>query len=180
MTLGADALDAPGFDLLALFNGSEGLLGIVTEVSVKLLPKPTVARVLMASFDSVDKAGRAVADIIAAGIIPGGLEMMDKLAIQAAEDFIHAGYPIEAEAILLCELDGVEVDVAEDIERVRALLDQAGATSISLARDDAARRRDRAACRAGDERLHGRPLARPAAFGGACLLLHRRDGAAAG
>ena len=139
MTLGADALDAPGFDLLALFNGSEGLLGIVTEVSVKLLPKPTVARVLMASFDSVDKAGRAVADIIAAGIIPGGLEMMDKLAIQAAEDFIHAGYPIEAEAILLCELDGVEVDVAEDIERVRALLDQAGATAVSLARDDAER-----------------------------------------
>ena len=139
MTLGADALDAPGFDLLALFNGSEGLLGIVTEVSVKLLPKPTVARVLMASFDSVDKAGRAVADIIAAGIIPGGLEMMDKLAIQAAEDFIHAGYPVEAEAILLCELDGVEVDVAEDIERVRAVLDKAGATAVSLARDDAER-----------------------------------------
>lgn len=139
MTLGADALDAPGFDLLALFNGSEGLLGIVTEVSVKLLPRPTVARVLMASFDSVDKAGRAVADIIAAGIIPGGLEMMDKLAIQAAEDFIHAGYPVEAEAILLCELDGVEVDVAEDIERVRALLDEAGATAVSLARDDAER-----------------------------------------
>lgn len=139
MTLGADALDAPGFDLLALFNGSEGLLGIVTEVSVKLLPRPTVARVLMASFDSVDKAGRAVADIIAAGIIPGGLEMMDKLAIQAAEDFIHAGYPIEAEAILLCELDGVEVDVAEDIERVRTVLDKAGATALSLARDDAER-----------------------------------------
>ena len=139
MTLGADALDAPGFDLLALFNGSEGLLGIVTEVSVKLLPKPTVARVLMASFDSVDKAGRAVADIIAAGIIPGGLEMMDKLAIQAAEDFIHAGYPVEAEAILLCELDGVEVDVAEEIERVRTVLDKAGATALSLARDDAER-----------------------------------------
>jgi glycolate oxidase len=139
MTLGADALDAPGFDLLALFTGSEGMLGIVTEVTVKLLPKPRVARVLMASFDAVDKAGRAVGDIIAAGIVPGGLEMMDKLAIQAAEDFIHAGYPVEAEAILLCELDGVESDVAEDIERVRAVLDRAGATEVRLARDEAER-----------------------------------------
>ena len=108
MTLGSDALDAPGFDLLALFTGSEGMLGIVTEVTVKLLPKPQVAKVLLAAFDSVEKAGRAVGDIIAAGIIPGGLEMMDNLAIRAAEDFIHAGYPVEAEAILLCELDGVE------------------------------------------------------------------------
>lgn len=141
LTLGADALDAPGFDLLALFTGSEGMLGIVTEVTVKLLPKPRVARVLMASFDSVDNAGKAVADIIGAGIIPGGLEMMDKLAIQAAEDFIHAGYPVDAEAILLCELDGVELDVAEDIERVRAVLDQAGATAVSLARDEAERAR---------------------------------------
>ncbi|MBS0510925.1 MAG: glycolate oxidase subunit GlcD [Proteobacteria bacterium] len=139
VTLGADALDAPGFDLLALFTGSEGMLGVVTEVTVKLLPKPQVARVLMASFDSVDKAGRAVGDIIGAGIIPGGLEMMDKLAIQAAEDFIHAGYPVEAEAILLCELDGVESDVQEDIERVRAVLDAAGATAVSLARDEAER-----------------------------------------
>ncbi|MGE8497407.1 MAG: FAD-binding protein, partial [Pseudomonas sp.] len=99
MTLGSDALDSPGFDLLALFTGSEGMLGIVTEVTVKLLPKPQVAKVLLASFDSVEKAGRAVGDIIAAGIIPGGLEMMDNLAIRAAEDFIHAGYPVEAEAI---------------------------------------------------------------------------------
>ncbi|ENO85697.1 glycolate oxidase subunit GlcD [Thauera linaloolentis] len=139
LKLGADALDSPGFDLLALFMGSEGMLGIVTEVTVKLLPKPRVARVLMASFDSVDSAGRAVADIIGEGIIPGGLEMMDKLAIQAAEDFIHAGYPVEAEAILLCELDGVEADVAEDIERVRAVLGRAGATAVSLARDEAER-----------------------------------------
>lgn len=84
MTLGSDALDSPGFDLLALFTGSEGMLGIVTEVTVKLLPKPQVAKVLLASFDSVEKAGRAVGDIIAAGIIPGGLEMMDNLAIRAA------------------------------------------------------------------------------------------------
>src|SRR5690606_10700187 len=99
MKLGSDALDSPGFDLMALFTGSEGMLGIVVEVTVKLLPRPQVAKVLMASFDDVGKAGKAVGDIISAGIIPGGLEMMDNLAIRAAEDFIHAGYPVEAEAI---------------------------------------------------------------------------------
>jgi len=139
MTLGSDALDSPGFDLLALFTGSEGMLGIVTEVTVKLLPKPQVAKVLLASFDSVEKAGRAVGDIIAAGIIPGGLEMMDNLAIRAAEDFIHAGYPVEAEAILLCELDGVEADVHDECERVSAVLEAAGATEVRLARDEAER-----------------------------------------
>lgn len=135
LTLGSEALDSPGLDLLALFTGSEGLLGVITEVTVKLLPRPQVAKVLLASFDSVDKAGRAVADIIAAGIIPGGLEMMDNLAIRAAEDFIHAGYPVEAEAILLCELDGVEADVHDDCERVRQVLEQAGATEVRQARD---------------------------------------------
>ncbi|MDR5906502.1 glycolate oxidase subunit GlcD [Franzmannia qiaohouensis] len=139
MTLGSEAFDAPGFDLLALFTGSEGMLGVVTEVTVKLLPKPESAKVLMASFDDVEKAGKAVGDIIAAGIIPGGLEMMDKLAIQAAEDFVKAGYPVEAEAILLCELDGVEADVDDDCETVKQVLRQAGATDISLARDDAER-----------------------------------------
>lgn len=139
LTLGSDALDSPGFDLLALFTGSEGMLGVVTEVTVKLLPKPQVAKVLLASFDSVEKAGRAVGDIIAAGIIPGGLEMMDNLAIRAAEDFIHAGYPVEAEAILLCELDGVEADVHDDCERVRQVLEAAGATEVRLARDEAER-----------------------------------------
>lgn len=139
LTLGSDALDAPGFDLLALFTGSEGMLGIVTEVTVKLLPKPQVARVLLASFDSVEAAGRAVADIIGAGIIPGGLEMMDNLSIRAAEDFIHAGYPVDAAAMLLCELDGVEADVREDCERVEAVLKQAGATEVRLARDEAER-----------------------------------------
>jgi len=139
MTLGSDALDAPGFDLLALFTGSEGMLGVVTEVTVKLLPKPQVAKVLLAAFDSVEKAGRAVGDIIAAGIIPGGLEMMDNLAIRAAEDFIHAGYPTEAEAILLCELDGVEADVHEDCARVGEVLERAGATEVRLARDEAER-----------------------------------------
>lgn len=136
LTLGSDALDSPGFDLLALFTGSEGMLGIVTEVTVKLLPKPQVAKVLLASFDSVEKAGRAVGDIIAAGIIPGGLEMMDNLAIRAAEDFIHAGYPVDAEAILLCELDGVEADVHDECERVSQVLEAAGATEVRQARDE--------------------------------------------
>ncbi|WP_349569974.1 glycolate oxidase subunit GlcD [Azotobacter salinestris] len=139
LTLGSGALDSPGFDLLALFSGSEGMLGIVTEVTVKLLPRPPMAKVLMASFDSVEKAGRAVGDIIAAGIIPGGLEMMDNLAIRAAEDFIHAGYPVEAAAILLCELDGVEDDVHEDCARVRQVLALAGATEVRQARDEAER-----------------------------------------
>lgn len=139
MTLGSDALDSAGFDLMALFTGSEGMLGIVVEVTVKLLPRPQVAKVLMASFDDVGKAGKAVGDIISAGIIPGGLEMMDSLAIQAAEDFIHAGYPVDAKAILLCELDGVEADVNDECERVRAVLENSGATAISLAKDDAER-----------------------------------------
>ncbi|RMN33785.1 Glycolate oxidase subunit GlcD [Pseudomonas coronafaciens pv. zizaniae] len=139
MTLGSDTLDSPGFDLLALFTGSEGMLGIITEVTVKLLPRPQVAKVLLAAFDSVEHAGRAVADIIAAGIIPGGLEMMDNLAIRAAEDFIHAGYPVDAEAILLCELDGVETDVQADCEAVRVVLQRAGATQVRLARDEAER-----------------------------------------
>jgi glycolate oxidase len=95
--------------------------------------------VLLASFDSVEKAGRAVAEIIAAGIIPGGLEMMDNLAIRAAEDFIHAGYPVDAEAILLCELDGVEADVHDDCQRVREVMTAAGATEVRQARDEAER-----------------------------------------
>ncbi|MBZ9538790.1 glycolate oxidase subunit GlcD [Modicisalibacter tunisiensis] len=139
MTLGSEAFDAPGFDLLALFTGSEGMLGVITEITVKLLPKPESAKVLMASFDDVEKAGKAVGDIIAAGIVPGGLEMMDKLAIKAAEDFVKAGYPTEAEAILLCELDGVEADVDDDCATVRGVLEAAGATDIAQARDDAER-----------------------------------------
>ncbi|WP_417331029.1 glycolate oxidase subunit GlcD [Halomonas cupida] len=141
MTIGSSALDSPGFDLLALMMGSEGMLGVVTEVTVKLLPRPETAKVLMASFDDIEKAGSAVGAIIAAGIIPGGLEMMDNLAIRAAEDFIHAGYPVEAEAILLCELDGVEADVQQDIDTVRGVLEASGATGIQLARDEAERAR---------------------------------------
>jgi len=139
LTLGAESLDCPGFDLLALFTGSEGMLGVVTQVTVKLLPKPQVAKVLLAAFDSGEKAGTAVGSIIAAGIIPGGLEMMDNLAIRAAEDFIHAGYPVDAAAILLCELDGVESDVHDDCTRVRQILIEAGATEVLLAQDEAQR-----------------------------------------
>jgi glycolate oxidase len=117
------------------------MLGIVVEATVKLLPKPQTAKVLLASFDTVDNAARAVGDIIGAGIIPGGLEMMDNLAIRAAEDFIHAGYPVAAAAILLCELDGAEADVDEDCATVRAVLERAGATGIRQARDEAERQR---------------------------------------
>jgi glycolate oxidase len=141
ITLGLDALDSPGFDLLALFTGSEGLLGVIVSVTVKLLAKPQSARVLLASFDDVQMAGAAVANIIGAGIIPGGLEMMDKLAIRAAEDFIKAGYPVDAEAILLCELDGTHSDVDENVRRVETILRQANAVEIRIARDEAERAR---------------------------------------
>ncbi|MDP3869090.1 FAD-linked oxidase C-terminal domain-containing protein [Phenylobacterium sp.] len=141
LTIGSEALDAAGFDLMALMTGSEGLLGVVTEVTVKLLPLPEEARVLLAAFDDVEKAAQAVADIIAAGVTPGGLEMMDGMALRAAEDFAHAGYPKAAEAILLCELDGVAADVAEEVERVTALMLAAGAVEVRAARDEAERMR---------------------------------------
>ena len=130
VTLGSDALDSPGYDLLALFNGSEGMLGIIVEVSVKLLPLPEQTQVIMAAFDNVAKAGHAVASILSDGIVPGGLEMMDKLSIQAAEDFVHAGYPRDAAAILLCELDGTEREVIETSQQVKIILQKNGATQI--------------------------------------------------
>jgi len=139
LELGSAALDCAGYDLMALMTGSEGLLGVITEVTVKLLPKPERAQVLMAGFDAVEKAGAAVADIISAGIIPAGLEMMDKLAIQAAEDFVHAGYPLDVAAILLCELDGMNEEVSVEIKRVYAILQQAGATILRTAQNDAER-----------------------------------------
>jgi len=136
LTIGGSGLDAPGYDLLALMAGSEGMLGVIVEVTVKLLPKPERAQVMLAAFDDVVKAGQAVSDIIAAGIIPAGLEMMDKLAIQAAEDFVHAGYPTAAEAILLCELDGTNEEVSEHIFKVREILNASGATEVRTAKDD--------------------------------------------
>ncbi|WP_428610076.1 FAD-linked oxidase C-terminal domain-containing protein [Sedimenticola sp.] len=139
ITFGAEALDAPGFDLLALMIGSEGMLGIVVEVLVKLLPTPERAQVLLAAFDDVSKAANAVGDVIAAGIIPAGLEMMDGMAIRAAEDFVHAGYPVEAEAILLCELDGANEEVSAHLAKVRQQLLDSGATEVRTARDEAER-----------------------------------------
>ncbi|HEX5379699.1 MAG TPA: FAD-linked oxidase C-terminal domain-containing protein, partial [Phenylobacterium sp.] len=141
LTLGSAALDAAGFDLMALMTGSEGLLGVVTEVMVKLTPLPDTARVILACFDDVEIAAGAVAAIISAGVIPAGLEMMDGPALRAAEDFAHAGYPKDAAAILLCELDGQDHDVAEEIARVSALLRAAGAVEVRLARDEAERTR---------------------------------------
>lgn len=127
--IGGDALDSAGYDLTALLIGSEGLLGVVTEITVKLLPKPEAARVVMAAFDGVEKAGNAVAAVIANGIIPAGLEMMDSHAIVAAEDFAKAGYPTEAKALLLCEVDGTVEEVEEHVERVERLFLEQGAFS---------------------------------------------------
>jgi glycolate oxidase len=138
---GSLALDAPGYDLLPLITGSEGMLAVVTEVTVKLTPKPQLAQCVLAAFDDVVKAGDAVAAIIAAGIIPAGLEMMDQPATAAVEEFVHAGYPLDAQAILLCESDGTPEEVAEEIARVRALLEQSGATEIRVSRDEAERLR---------------------------------------
>ncbi|MDX2220295.1 MAG: FAD-linked oxidase C-terminal domain-containing protein [Burkholderiales bacterium] len=139
LVIGSDALDAPGYDLLALMTGSEGLLGVVTEVTVKLTPKPQVARVVMASFADVEQAGNAVAAVIGAGIVPAGLEMMDKLATRAVEDFVHAGYDLDAEAILLCESDGTPEEVEEEIAKISAVMRDAGATDIRVSHDEAER-----------------------------------------
>jgi len=139
LTIGGSGLDSSGYDLLALMTGSEGMLGVIVEVTVKLLPKPESAQVLLAAFDDVVKAGEAVGNIIAAGIIPAGLEMMDKLAISAAEDFVHAGYPLDAEAMLLCELDGTNEEVSEHVSKVHEVLQQSGATEVRTAKDEAER-----------------------------------------
>ncbi len=139
LVLGGKALDAPGYDLLAAMIGSEGMLGVVTEAVVKLLPAPLAKRVLLAAFDDIRRAGDAVSAIIRGGIVPAGLEMMDALAIQAAEDFAHAGYPRDAAAILLCELDGDEAEAEADAARVQAILTEAGATETRLARSEAER-----------------------------------------
>ena len=141
LILGGEAMDAPGFDLMALLTGSEGLLGIVTEVTVKLTPTPQVAQVMLAAFADVTHAGNAVAGIIAAGIIPAGLEMMDQLAHRAAESFAHAGYPDGAAAILICEIDGEAADVTEDLARVAEVCREAGATLTHVAADEAERTR---------------------------------------
>src|SRR6266567_4120781 len=138
---GGEALDAPGYDLLALICGSEGLLAVITEVTVKLTPEAQDARCVMAAFDDVTKASNAVAAIIGAGIVPSGLEMMDRLTISAVEPFVHAGYPPDAEVILLCESDGVPVEVTEEVALVRRLLEESGATQIEVSGSEEQRHR---------------------------------------
>ena len=138
---GSQALDAAGYDLLSVVIGSEGMLCVITEVTVKLVPKPLLARCIMASFDDIRRAGDAVAAVIAAGIIPAGLEMMDKPMTAAVEDFVHAGYDLTAEAILLCESDGTPEEVEEEIGRMREVLTRNGATAIAVSRDEAERLR---------------------------------------
>ncbi|TAL90995.1 MAG: FAD-binding protein [Candidimonas sp.] len=134
--LGSDAPDSPGLDLLAVFVGSEGMLGIVTEVTVKLIPKPACARVIMASFASVEAAGQAVTNVIGAGIIPAGLEMMDKRAVHMVEPFVKAGYDLDAAAILLCESDGTDEEVDDEITRMEAVFQTAGATRLQVSRSE--------------------------------------------
>jgi len=138
---GSDALETPGLDLLPLVVGSEGMLAVTTEVTVKLVPKPQSARCIMASFDDMRKAGDAVASVIAAGIIPAGLEMMDKPMTAAVEGFVHAGYDLNAEAILLCESDGTPEEVEEEIGRMSEVLRQCGATAIAVSQNEAERLR---------------------------------------
>ena len=138
---GAEALDTPGYDLMSVVIGSEGMLAVTTEVLVKLIPKPQLARCIMASFDDVRKAGDAVAAVIAQGIIPAGLEMMDKPMTAAVEDFVHAGYDLNAAAILLCESDGTPEEVEEEIGRMSDVLRKNGATAIAVSQSEAERLR---------------------------------------
>ena len=139
--LGGDTLDTPGLDLLPLFIGSEGMLAVTLEATVRLIPKPQLARCIMASFSDVRHAGEAVAAVIAAGIIPAGLEMMDGPMTRAVEDFVHAGYDLSAAAILLCESDGTPEEVEEDIARMSQVLQAAGATAIAVSQSEQERLR---------------------------------------
>ncbi|SFO07199.1 FAD-linked oxidase C-terminal domain-containing protein [Nitrosospira briensis] len=141
LEIGGDSLDAPGYDLLALMTGSEGMLGVVTEVTVKLTPRPQKAQVVLAAFDDIRKAGNAVANVIGAGIIPAGMEMMDQITTRAVEEYVHAGYNLEAAAILLCESDGAAEEVAEEIDRIDEIMIKSGATEIRISRDEAERLR---------------------------------------
>lgn len=141
LEIGGEGLDSEGYDLLALMTGSEGLLGIVTEIVVKLIPLPQKAQLVMASFEDIRKAGQAVANIIGAGIIPAGMEMMDKITIHAVEEFLQVGYDLNAEAILLCESDGNVEEVEDEIERIEMIMQQSGATRVSTSQNDLERLR---------------------------------------
>ncbi|HUG24631.1 FAD-linked oxidase C-terminal domain-containing protein [Piscinibacter sp.] len=136
---GSEALDAAGLDLMSVLVGSEGMLAIVIEVTVKLIPLPQAARCIMASFDDIRHAGDAVANVIAAGIIPAGLEMMDKPMTAAVEDFVHAGYDLNAAAILLCESDGTPEEVEEEVGRMVQVLRASGASGIQVSENEAQR-----------------------------------------
>ena len=136
---GSQALDAAGLDLLSVIVGSEGMLAVTTEVTVKLIPKPLLARCIMASFSDIESAGAAVASVIAHGIIPAGLEMMDRAMTAAVDAFVHADYDLEAAAILLCESDGTPEEVEEEIARMEQVLKAAGASRFEVSRDEAQR-----------------------------------------
>jgi len=136
---GSEALDAPGYDLLALVTGSEGMLAVTTEITVKLVPTPEAARVILAAFDEVEKAGAAVEAVIAAGIIPAGLEMMDQAATRAVEEYVHAGYDLDAKTLLLCESDGTPDEVEEEIARMIEVLRGAGAYDFRVSENEAER-----------------------------------------
>ena len=141
LAFGAETGEAPGLNLLAAVVGSEGMLGVVVEATVRLLPIPRRVELLLAAFDSVSRCADAVGALIASGIVPAGLEMMDAPAIRAAEAFALCGYPLEAQALLLCEVDGLDADVARELEQARDVLGRAGATSVRVARDAEERRR---------------------------------------
>jgi glycolate oxidase len=141
LTIGSDALDAPGFDLMALMTGSEGLLAVVTEVTVRLTPLPADVQTLLAAFPDAGCAAQAVADIIAAGITPAGLEMMDALALKAAEAYAKAGYPLDAGAILICETDGAAGDAEAELAHIAEICRTAGASELHVAKDEAERAR---------------------------------------
>jgi glycolate oxidase len=141
LTLGSPSGDAPGYDMLALMTGSEGMLGIIMEIRVRLLVRPPRAQAILAAFDDIERAGDTVGSIISRGIIPAGLEMMDSHAIRAAEDYVHAGYPVDADAVLICELDGTEEEVSESCARVADIIRQGGATEVRLSSDNDERAR---------------------------------------
>ena len=141
LEIGGSGLDASGYDLLALMTGSEGMLGIVTEIVVKLIPSAEKAQVVMAAFDDIRKAGNAVANVIGAGIIPAGMEMMDRITTRAVEEYVHAGYNLEAAAILLCESDGTVEEVADEVLRIGEIMRQSGAIEIKTSRDESERLR---------------------------------------
>jgi glycolate oxidase len=139
--LGGKHLDSDGYDLLGVITGSEGLLGVITEVTVRILRAPETARAVLIGFPTAQSAGQCVAAVIGAGIIPGGMEMMDKPAIRAAEDFVHAGYPLDVEALLIVELDGPEAEVAYLIERVEAIARETGAVNVRVSRNEEERQK---------------------------------------